>query len=181
MPNFVALKQPVSLEAVTAGAGVTYDFIANGNFSRLSIEDPIMSNLGPLAQSGGYIQFNYTAPALVYAKVFTATQTQKVLDLASGLGVSDFSGMLTVTASNSTFGTQGATGSATYILLISKSLAGNQVVEIAKAGLVTGASASHPSFTFTIDASGDLNATAISATAGTFWFAIEKNSGSLRF
>ena len=101
--------------------------------------------------------------------------------LSSSLGTSnDFSGELLVTAYNSAFGTTGIIGTATYKLLISKSVAGEQVVEIAKVGLVTGSSSSHPSFTFTVS-SGNLVATPISTTAGQFWFALEKVGGNFIF
>ena len=70
--------------------------------------------------------------------------------------------------------------SATYKLLISKSVAGEQVVEIAKLGLVTGASASHPSFSFSVSG-GNLVATPLSTTAGNFWFALEKVGGNFIF
>lgn len=176
--NFVVQKQPVSFATDIAG---TYDFIATGQGAKLVLEDPLMQNSGARAFDSGFIQTNYTAPKLVYSKAFTASTAEVLTSLSSSLGTSnDFSGEILVTAYNSAFGTTGAIGTATYKLLISKSIAGEQVVEIAKLGLVTGASSSHPSFTFTVS-SGNLVATPVSTTAGNFWFALEKVGGNFIF
>lgn len=162
--NFVVQKQPVSF---ATGIANTYDFIATGQGSKLVLEDPLMLNSGARAFDSGFIQTNYTAPKLIYSKAFTASTAATLTALNSSLGTSnDFSGELLVTAYNSAFGTTGTIGTATYKLLISKSVAGQQVVEIAKLGLVTGSATSHPSFAFTL-ASGNLVATPVSSTAGT--------------
>ena len=162
--NFVVQKQPVSF---ATGIANTYDFIATGRGAKLVLEDPLMQNSGARAFDSGFIQTNYTAPKLIHYKPFAASSTAATLTaLSSSLGTSnDFSGELLVTAYNSAFGTTGTIGTATYKLLVGKSVAGEQVVEIAKLGLVTGASSSHPSFTFTV-ASGNLVATPVSTTAG---------------
>ena len=140
-----------------------------------------MQNSGARAFDSGFIQTNYTAPKLVYSKAFTASTAEVLTSLSSSLGTSnDFSGELLVTAYNSAFGTTGVIGTATYKLLLGKSLGGYQVVEIAKLGLVTGASPSHPSFAFTVNANG-LVATPVSTTAGNFWFALEKVGGNFIF
>mgnify|MGYP003663571844 FL=1 len=176
--NFVVQKQPVSF---ATGIANTYDFIATGRGAKLVLEDPLMQNSGARAFDSGFIQTNYTAPKLVYSKAFTASTAATLTALNSSLGTSnDFSGELLVTAYNSAFGTTGTIGTATYKLLVGKSVAGEQVVEIAKLGLVTGASSSHPSFTFTV-VSGNLVATPVSTTAGTFWFALEKVGGNFIF
>ena len=160
--NFVVQKQPVSF---ATGIASTYDFISTGQGSKLVLEDPLMYNSGARAFSDGFIQTNYTAPKLIYSKAFTVSTAETLTALNSSLGTSnDFSGELLVTAYNSAFGTTGTIGTATYKLLVGKSVAGEQVVEIAKLGLTTGASSSHPSFTFTV-ASGNLVATPVSATA----------------
>lgn len=177
--NYVYLNQPVSLDSVNHQA-TTYDFEASGRGAVLTINDPVMSNQKTRARNGAYIQENYTSPTLVFEKAFTATQTQKVINIRSVLDTSDYSGMLQVTAHNSEPGTIGAIGTATYLLMISKSLNGLECIEITKAGMTTGAAASHPSFIFTL-ATGELDATAISQTAGTFHFVIEKLSGSFGF
>ena len=162
--NFVVQKQPVSFSTDVAG---TYDFIATGQGAKLVLEDPLMYNSGARAFDSGFIQTNYTAPKLIYSKAFSPSTAATLTALDSSLGTSnDFSGELLVTACNSAFGTTGAIGSAIYKLLISKTaVAGEQVVEIAKAGLVAGAAANHPSFTFTVS-SGNLVATPVSSTAG---------------
>ncbi len=176
--NFVVQKQPVSF---TTDISNTYDFISTGQGAKLVLEDPLMQNSGARAFDSGFIQTNYTAPKLIYNKAFSASGAQTLTALDSSLGTSnDFSGELLVTAYNSAFGTTGVIGTATYKLLISKSLAGEQVVEIAKLGLVTGSSANHPSFTFTVS-SGNLVATPVSSTAGNFWFALEKVGGNFIF
>jgi hypothetical protein len=176
--NFVVQKQPVSF---STGIANTYDFIATGQGAKLVLEDPLMYNSGARAFNSGFIQTNYTAPKLIYNKTFVSSTAETLTALSSSLGTSnDFSGELLVTAYNSAFGTTGTIGTATYKLLISKSVAGEQVVEIAKVGLVTGASSSHPSFTFTVS-SGNLVATPISSTAGQFWFALEKVGGNFIF
>ena len=176
--NFVVQKQPVSFATDIAG---TYDFIATGQGAKLVLEDPLMQNSGARAFDSGFIQTNYTAPKLIYSKAFTVSTAETLTALNSSLGTSnDFSGELLVTAYNSAFGTTGTIGTATYKLLVGKSVAGEQVVEIAKLGLTTGASSSHPSFTFTV-ASGNLVATPVSTTAGSFWFALEKIGGNFIF
>jgi len=176
--NFIVQKQPVSLATTTAG---TYDFIATGRGAKLVLEDPLMQNSGARAFDSGFIQTNYTAPKLIYSETFTASTARTLTALASSLGTgNDFSGELLITAYNSAFGTAGTIGTATYKLLISKSLAGEQVVEIARLGLVTGASSSHPSFSFTLS-SGNLVATPTNTTAGNFWFALEKIGGNFIF
>lgn len=176
--NFVVQKQPVSLSTTVSG---TYDFIATGQGAKLVLEDPLMYNSGARAYNSGFLQINYTAPKLIYNKTFVSSTAETLTALSSSLGTSnDFSGELLVTAYNSAFGTTGTIGTATYKLLISKSVAGEQVVEIAKLGLVTGSSSSHPSFTFTVS-SGNLVATPISTTAGQFWFALEKVGGNFIF
>jgi hypothetical protein len=176
--NFVVQKQPISFATDIAS---TYDFISTGQGSKLVLEDPLMYNSGARAFSDGFIQTNYTAPKLIYSKAFTVSTAETLTALNSSLGTSnDFSGELLVTAYNSAFGTTGTIGTATYKLLVGKSVAGEQVVEIAKLGLTTGASSSHPSFAFTV-ASGNLVATPVSATAGSFWFALEKIGGNFIF
>ncbi len=176
--NFVVQKQPVSF---ATGIANTYDFISTGQGAKLVLEDPLMYNSGARAFDSGFIQTNYTAPKLIYSKTFTASTAAILTALDSSLGTSnDFSGELLVTAYNSEFGTTGAIGTATYKLLIGKSIAGEQVVEIAKLGLTTGAAVNHPSFTFTVS-SGNLVATPVSLTAGNFWFALDKIGGNFIF
>lgn len=176
--NFVVQKQPVSLYASVPN---TYDFICSGRGARLVLEDPLMYNSGTRAYTGGFIQTNYTAPQLYYQKNFTQSVAIALTSLGSSLGTNnDFSGELLITAYNSEFGTTGVIGTATYKLLVSKSLAGEQVVTLATAGLTTGASSSHPSFTWSLS-SGNLLATPYSTTSGNFWFAIEKVAGNLIF
>jgi hypothetical protein len=176
--NFIVQKQPVSFSTDISG---TYDFIATGQGAKLVLEDPLMYNSGARAFDSGFIQTNYTAPKLIYSKTFSASTPATLTALDSSLGTSnDFSGELLVTAHNAEFGTTGAIGTATYKLLIGKSVAGEQVVEIAKIGLVTGSSANHPSFTFTVS-SGNLVATPVGSTAGDFWFALEKVGGNFIF
>lgn len=177
--NFVVQNQPVSLATDVGG---TYDFIATGQGAKLVLEDPLMYNSGARAFDSGFIQTNYTAPKLIYSKAFTASTGATLTALDSSLGTSnDFSGEILITVCNSAFGTTGAIGSAIYKLLISKTaVAGEQTVEIAKLGLVAGAAANHPSFTFTVS-SGNLVATPVGSTAGNFWFALEKVGGNFIF
>jgi len=147
--NFVVQRQPVSFAAGTDG---TYDFIASGQGAKLVIEDPLMTNLGARSFDSGYIQTNYTAPKLVYACAFEPTQAAKILTgLNIGQGTfNDFSGELLVIAHNAEFAETGVNGTATHKLLIGRSVAGLQVVEIASLGLTAGNNSNFPSFTYSM-------------------------------
>lgn len=178
--NSVFQYQPVSLLATTAS---TKDFISSGRGSVLVLTDPLMENSGPQGLNDGFLQINYSVPKLIYEKPFTATSTAKITSVRNQNGLfADYSGELLITCSNAAFGSGGVIGTSTYKLLVSKSLAGVEVLEIAKVGLVNGANATHPSFIFTIDGTAnELNATAQNLTAGSFWFAVEKLSGNIIF
>lgn len=65
------------------------------------------------------------------------------------------------------------TNTASYILHVSKTKTNAQCIEVSKAGLISGASASEPSFVFNIDSATNLlRATGVGATQGTFHFYI---------
>lgn len=179
VPNKVFLNQPVSLASIDHQA-TTFDFEASGRGAVLTVTDPVMENQKTRARNGGYIQINHTAPVIVNDKTFTATQTNKITDVRSALETDDYSGMVQITAHNSELGTTSAIGTATYVYLLSQSLAGSEMIEITKAGLVNGANASHPSFVFQL-VNDEISATALSLTAGTFQFVVEKLSGSWGF
>lgn len=177
-PSAVFSREAVSLKN-KAGNLNPYDFIADGRNAVLVLINPLMENNGPLAKNGGYIHVIYEAPKIVNNLSVSAGVGKKLINVGSSLGVnSDYNGELLITVQNAAFGSTGALGSATYKILISKSLSGNQVVEIAKAGLITGANATHPSFTFSLSQD-ELIVTPISLTAGSFWFAIEKVAGNI--
>lgn len=101
----------------------------------------------------------------------TAANTP-VIDLASVFeSLNAYSGVLHITAQNGTPASTAARNTTGYVLLVTKGTAGSGVVEIAKNGLTTGGSGSHPSFTWTLDTTNNqLEASPIGSTSGTFFF-----------
>jgi hypothetical protein len=177
IPSVVFSREPVSLKNTN---GIeSWDFIADGRFAMLALENPIMQNKGCLTKNEGYIQVNYSVPKIIYDINFAVNATKQLLKMSNQSGSNNtYSGDLLITVQNAAFGSGGNIGTATYKLLISKSVAGYQVIEVAKAGLVEGTSQSHPSFSFRIN-NDQLEASAISLTQGNFWFAIEKVAGNI--
>jgi len=174
--NFVVHNQPVSLSTAVAG---TFDFYADGVGAKLALNDPLYYNSGPKAVNGGYVHVNYSAPKLIYNKLFAQSLIDTVCTLAGSLGAgNDFAGELLITVQNATFGTTGAIKSAVYKLLVCQSSSGSQVTEIAKLGVLTTAAADDPAFSFAITSSA-LRATKLSTSTAAFWIAVEKVGGNV--
>ncbi len=94
----------------------------------------------------------------------------ELLDLKDTFGNSDvFGGTIVIEARNSPFLVANS-NSATYILLVSKTVLGTNVKIIEKDGLIEGNGGSWPSFNFSINSSGQLLATPIGSTSGSFYF-----------
>ncbi|WP_052235228.1 phage head-binding domain-containing protein [Pectobacterium brasiliense] len=151
----------------------TPDIIADGIGAEVEIDDCTLPN-GWMARNGGYIHWHHKT-LLVRSKAIAASTATAICNLKSTQGHTRFSGTLTVLASNNSPDVE-ARNTAIYQLLVSKSiLNGYQVIEIAKAGHITGGSASSPAFTFSI-AADRLIATPIGSATGNFWFEIDAAS-----
>lgn len=107
----------------------------------------------------------------------------KVVELASIFGsLKNYSGILHVVATNGEFNPtnpQAAVNTAAYVLLVTRYPTDQgSVVEIAKNGLITGATSgttNHPSFTWTLDVTNNhLEASPIGFTSGNFYFYISQ-------
>lgn len=82
-----------------------------------------------------------------------------------------FGGMLTIEARNKNLSDSNA-NTATYVLLVSKTVTGTSLTEIAKLGLTQGSGSSWPSFIFSLDPAGKLKASPVASTSGDFHFLI---------
>jgi len=103
-----------------------------------------------------------------FFKNITAPNTP-ICTLGSDNGdTTQYDGQAIVRASN----TDSLTGNtASYILHIGKHIVNSHVNKISDGGLVSGGSANHPSFTFSIDTTNNqLLATPVGSTSGTFYF-----------
>jgi len=87
-----------------------------------------------------------------------------------------YSGLIHIIATLDSYHSSSGSNLASYVYLITKTTVYNQVL-IASEGLKTGAAASWPSFTFTVNASNQLIATPVGSTSGTFHFYITQIGG----
>ena len=148
------------------------DVIADGVGSVAIVDNCVMPN-GVKTVNGGYIDWVHHS-LLINNINFGAGAARIICLLRSTQGYSNtFGGRITIHASNADPSQLGRR-TATYDLLVNKTLDGTtQVVEVAKAGEVSGATNSSPSFTWSINSSNQLVAATSTATiAGNFWFEI---------
>lgn len=124
--------------------------------------------------NGGYI---HHVPKTAVVRSLTVSAPTDVIELQNTQGAqTSFTGELLVTASNQQPSNTRAGNIATYKLLVIKHSAGVGVTTIASIGLVSGASAADPSFTWSI--SGNfLRATPVGSTSGVFFFEVLSQGG----
>lgn len=130
---------------------------------------------GVSSANGGYIH-HVAKTTLVRNLTFVAATAQNVIGLqstqsATQAASASFSGEVLVTASNQQPSSTRNGNIATYKLLVHKDSAGQSVVEVSKIGQTTGASASAPSFTWSL-VGNFLRATPVGSTAGSFFFEV---------
>lgn len=82
-----------------------------------------------------------------------------------------FGGILTIEARNNPLSVTNS-NSATYVLLVSKTVTSTSVTILGKSGLTQGTGISWPSFDFSINANGKLEASPVASTNGSFYFQI---------
>lgn len=97
-----------------------------------------------------------------------------VVNVANIFGADDYAGLVHIIATGSEYSQSNAGFITSYLLLVTS--VGSGVVEIAKDGLISGALASHPSFTWNLNAD-RLKATPIGSTSGVFRFYITQLGG----
>lgn len=114
----------------------------------------------------------------VDAKSVTGANTV-LLNLASVFGsTAQYSGLLHIVAGNARYSTDAATNVAAYLVMVTKSTGGSAATVVSSNGLTAGGSASHPSFTFTLDTTNnELEVSPVASTSGTFYFYITKLGG----
>jgi hypothetical protein len=109
-------------------------------------------------------------------KVVSVTAATVVFTLSNAAGSAGTEGgLIIVTAQDSSTGTH----QAVYLLAVSYSGTTQTVTTVAAAGETTGAAASSPSFTWTLNGSNGLLATPVASTTGSFTF-YAKSLGNLR-
>lgn len=108
--------------------------------------------------------------ALTAGITFVASTIHDVCSLAAQTGaLGDYGGLLDVEVRATD--ADGGVNTARYLLFVAKSALGNHTTLVASNGLSSGAAASWPSFTFSVnDTTNKLRATPIGSTAGTFYF-----------
>ncbi len=180
-PNAVYVQSQNSIPSVVIARGCrsfspanpTVDALADGAGAYLVDEYNDFPN-GVAATNGGYIH-HVARTKLVPA--LSVTAATNVVELQSTLGgQTAFTGEILVTASDQAPSSTRSGKLATYKILVVKHSAGVGVTAIASIGLVSGAAASDPSFTWSM--SGNfLRATPIGATSGAFHFEIMTQGG----
>ena len=132
----------------------------------------------PFAVHGDGVIYDSATSISVGPISITGSNTP-VLDIQSvNKSNNQYSGILHVIAQAADFSETAASNTAAYVLLVTKSPGSSSVVEIAKNGLISGGSANHPSFTWSIDtANNDLEATPVGSSTGNFYFYITKVGG----
>lgn len=140
--------------------------VVYGNLNEL-LGDLTYSSIKSALRDGVRLGFNSGVATTYKAVSVTAANTQ-VFSLTAVRGATTTHGGLIwidargSTSNNATF--------ATYLLMVTKTTAGVHITEIQKQGLTAGAGAGHPSFTWTLSASGNLEASPVALTTGTFHF-----------
>ncbi len=163
-PNYVVARACRSHDPANA----TVDALVSGVGAYLVDEDNAFPN-GVASNNGGYIHHVNRTKYIHGLSVTTATA---VCELMSHQGhQSSYGGEVVIHASNTSPNSSAAKNTATYKLLVDKGAGGDTVVEIAKAGQTTGASASFPSFTWSL-VGNNLTATPVGSTGTTFYFEI---------
>lgn len=148
------------------------DVIVDGVGAIAIIDNCIMPN-GVNTINGGYIDWVHHN-LLINSIIFGAGTARAICAIRSTQGYNTtYGGRITVHAAN-TDPSQKARRTATYELLVNKSLDGTpQVTVMAKLGETEGNTNTSPSFTWSINALNQLVATTATATiASTFWFEI---------
>lgn len=113
----------------------------------------------------------FTGRGELHSEAVVTSSGTKVCSLRSSNGTNGLiSGMIFVTAKNADADV--GTNDASYILHVSKSSAGQEVTQISSLGLDGGNSSNWPSFSWSMAASGDLLASPVGNTSGTFHFYI---------
>lgn len=157
----------------------TKDIIADGVGAEIEIDDCEMPN-GWASRNGGYIHWRHKTLIVRGLTIPVAPTATPICNLLSTQGhKARYAGRITVLASNQQPST-GERNTAIYELLVSKSvLQGTQVVVIAEAGMVAGASTSgqsQPAFDFSL-VNDQLVVTPRQSTGGVpFWFEIDTSS-----
>ncbi len=180
-PNllYVAAADGVRNKAVLRGsysqspANGAVDVLVTGVGAYLVDEDNECP-AGVVSQNGGYVHHVNRAKVVRSLSVTAATT---VVELSNPQGhQTDFSGEITIVATNASPELTTAKNSAVYKLLVVK---GSPVVVVGSAGLTAGASASHPSFTWTLSGN-NLQATPVGSTSGSFFFQLLCNGPAVR-
>ena len=163
-------------KSIPSVGDTTQDIIADGLGAEVQIDDCEMPN-GWLAQNDAYIHWvhktlvvrNKTVPLATATPICAFRSTQ-------GFTSGYFQGKVTVCVSNASPDTA-VRNNAIYELLICNSISiGQEVIEITKAGQVTGGSASAPAFSWSMSSS-ELVATPLTSVGGIpFWFEIDTAS-----
>lgn len=151
------------------------DIIVDGVGSIAKIDNCEMPNRWA-AINGGYVNWVHNN-LLVPAINFGAGSARAICTLFSTQGYQNtYGGLITVHVGNTVTST-GARRTATYLLLLNKTLSGTSTVTVvSSAGETSGAVASSPSFTWSINGADQLVANGSTAsTAGDFWFEISSN------
>ena len=93
-------------------------------------------------------------------------------------GTAQYSGLLHIVAGNDRYSADSATNVAAYLVMVTKSTGGSAATVVSSNGLTAGGSASHPSFTFTLDTTNnELEVSPVASTSGTFYFYITNLGG----
>lgn len=119
--------------------------------------------------NGGYI--HHVAKTHLVRALSVTVATDVVEMQSTQGGQTSFSGEVLVTASNAQPSQTRVNNIATYKLLVHKDSAGSSVVQISSIGQTGGASATQPSFTWTMNGN-FLRATPVGSTSGTFYFEV---------
>ncbi|SMC57628.1 hypothetical protein [Pedobacter nyackensis] len=161
-----------------------YIIKAGSSFNKLSEKNKYNNivNLKSIYKSGVVSKYDEwgTFAADAYVNKTLVTSGASAVDLLgildTGFSPLTFSGTILITVKNAAFSNA---NTSTYYLLVNKASSGSSplVAVISSLGLLTGAGASSPSFSFSISGN-KLLATPINSTSGTFYF-YAKSQGDL--
>lgn len=167
--NHVTIRDSTSSSPAVNGPN---DIIVDGVGAIATVDNCVMPNRWSTT-NGGYVDWVHHT-LLINSVVYGAGAARIICQLRSTQGyLTTYGGMLIVHAGNLN-PSNGSRRTATYVLLVNKTLSGTSVVSVmSSAGETTGATNSSPSFTWTINGNDQLVAATSTATiAGTFWFEI---------
>ncbi|MEI9651169.1 hypothetical protein V5037_00160 [Enterobacter ludwigii] len=148
------------------------DIVVDGVGAVVTIDNCTIPK-GVQALNGGYVDWVHHN-ALFPAINFTGGAARAICSLRSTQGYqTTYGGMIIVHVGNLVT-SSGSRRTATYVLLVNKTLAGaSPVVVMVSSGETTGSVSASPSFTWSINGSDQLVATGLTGTtAGDFWFEI---------